>query len=175
MKFGIIWNLSRTGTFEETLKSYIMGAQEAERLGFDSLFVSDHVTGRCDTWTLLSYLAAKTTSIRLGTGVTPIPRYVPTILARKIASVDQLSKGRVIAGFGAGWSPLEFRNFAPGGVYDFPRERIEKATEGLRLMIKLWTQPRNVTFRGKYYFGDASRTSAQAGAETSTASLVRGS
>lgn len=162
MKFGILWNLPSpgvltthgfepTGTFEANLNAYLAGAQEAEKLGYDSLFVSDHAFMSCDTWTLLSYVAAKTTKIRLGTGVTPIPRYVPAQLARVIASLDQLSNGRVIAGFGAGWSPLEFMTFAPGGVYDFPRERYAKTTEALRLMIKLWSQE-NVTFRGKYYW-----------------------
>jgi alkanesulfonate monooxygenase SsuD/methylene tetrahydromethanopterin reductase-like flavin-dependent oxidoreductase (luciferase family) len=130
---------------------------EVEKLGYDSILVSDHVNADgLDAWTLLSYLAAKTTNLRLGTLVTPVPRYVPAQLARWIASVDVLSNGRTIAGFGAGYNWVEFKNYAPDGIYPEPRERVNKCIEAMRLIMKLWSAATAVptpwvNFKGKYY------------------------
>jgi alkanesulfonate monooxygenase SsuD/methylene tetrahydromethanopterin reductase-like flavin-dependent oxidoreductase (luciferase family) len=146
MKFGV--GLLGSAKVDEV-------AVEAERLGFDAIFLPDHIgrLGAKDPWITLSYLAAKTTNIRLGTMVTPVPRYVPGHLATMIADLDVLSNGRVIAGFGTGYQFYEFRNFTNEGVYDFPQVRLEKYEEALRLILKLWTTPHpyTVSFRGKYY------------------------
>lgn len=67
-----------------------------------------------DSWISLTYLAARTESIKLGTLVTPIPFRPPTILAKMVATLDVMSNGRTILGVGAGWSQTEFKGTVLG-------------------------------------------------------------
>src|SRR5207245_11080614 len=102
-------------------------ATEAERLGFDSIWMKDRLlrpTNRRDQYgggpwpeshatvydpiETLTYAAAKTRRIKLGTSVIDALFYVPVILARRFATLDRLSRGRVLAGLGRGWSRDEF-------------------------------------------------------------------
>ena len=129
-------------------------AVEAEKLGYDAVFTADH-PGRnmLDTWIALAWVAGKTSSLRLGTTVTPVPSYVPMRLAKQIATVDFLSNGRTIPGFGGGHGWIDFRNYHPQGVYPQPPERVAQYVEGLKLILRVWTAPPNeeVFFKGKYY------------------------
>lgn len=128
--------------------------------GYDGIFIPDHhmITvpkygpsqELLDSWSVLSYVAAKTRSIKIGSCVTPIPRWIPSQLAKVVSIVDLLSDGRVIAGFGAGIFPEEFINYSPYWCMDEPRIRVEKFLEGLKVMIMLWRED-SVTFEGKYY------------------------
>jgi len=133
---------------------------EADKLGFDGAVMPDHYMwgtrnlGKSpddyitlETWITLTYLAAKTENIRLGTLVTPIPFRPPSILAKMLSTLDVLSNGRVVLGVGAGWSQEEFEGYSE---WKEPKVRVDKTKEGLELMIKLWTQE-EVTFEGKYY------------------------
>ncbi len=136
---------------------------EADRLGFDGALMTDHYmygAGRLstrmsevdrnmtlETWVTLTYLAAKTEHIRLGTIVTPIPFRPPAVLAKMLSTLDVLSNGRVILGVGAGWSQEEFEGYSE---WSEPKVRVDKTKEGVELMIKLWTEP-EVTFEGRYY------------------------
>jgi len=148
MKFGISGDggpgvgFARIGDF----------ALEIENFGYDGIFLSDHIENRgsFEPWTTLAYIAAKTTTLRLGTTVTPIPRYVPSHLAKIIANVDVLSNGRTIPGFGAGHRSNMFINFAPDGTYPEPQVKVAKYIEGLQVILKLWTEM-EPNFRGKYY------------------------
>lgn len=130
-------------------------AVEAEELGYDGIWCEDHPgrPGALDTWIRLAYMAARTTTIKIGSAVTPVPRYVPTYLAYVISTLDVLSNGRVIAGLGAGYNYNEFRNYTKEGVYPTPLERIERFEEAIRLMLRLWTtdHPFTVNFKGEYY------------------------
>jgi alkanesulfonate monooxygenase SsuD/methylene tetrahydromethanopterin reductase-like flavin-dependent oxidoreductase (luciferase family) len=85
--------------------------QRSERLGLDLVTVQDHPYQPrfLDTWTLLSYLAARTRSVRLAANVTNLPLRPPAVLARSVASLDLLSGGRVELGLGAGafWDAIE--------------------------------------------------------------------
>ena len=133
----------------------------ADRLGFDGALMPDHYMWgtrewgprrpedvvTLDSWVTLTYLAGKTDQIRLGTLVTPIPFRPPGILAKMVSTLDILSKGRVVLGVGAGWSKEEFEGYSK---WNEPKVRVDKTKEGLKLMIKLWTQD-EVTFEGKYY------------------------
>ena len=90
-------------------------ALEFDSLGFDSLWVCDHMYGVpiptlpiLEGWTLLSSIAAITERVKLGTLVTPPFFRNPAVLAKQIATLDHISNGRVIAGLGAGWFPPEF-------------------------------------------------------------------
>jgi alkanesulfonate monooxygenase SsuD/methylene tetrahydromethanopterin reductase-like flavin-dependent oxidoreductase (luciferase family) len=133
---------------------------EADRLGFDGAVIPDHYmwgetewlkrpdsNSTLESWITLTYLAAKTNNIRLGTLVTPIPFRSPSMLAKMTSTLDILSKGRVVVGVGAGWSQVEFEGYSE---WNEPKVRVDKTKEGLELMIKLWTQ-KKVTFEGKYY------------------------
>ncbi|MEM3602535.1 MAG: LLM class flavin-dependent oxidoreductase [Candidatus Bathyarchaeia archaeon] len=148
----------------EELKHLI---SEVEGCGYEGIFVPDHynlpmhTNGRLpiakfpsnkllDAWSMLSFIAARTERIRVGTCVTPLTRYVPSQLAKVITTVDVLSEGRVVVGLGAGWFPEEFVNYSPQGIFDEPKVRVERFLEGLQVMIELWTQNK-VTFNGKYY------------------------
>lgn len=133
---------------------------EADRLGFDGAVIPDHYmwgeikwhkrpysNSTLESWIMLTYLAAKTNNIRLGTLVTPIPFRSPSMLAKMISTLDILSKGRVVMGVGAGWSQVEFEGYSE---WNEPKIRVDKTKEGLELMMKLWTH-KKVTFEGKHY------------------------
>lgn len=133
---------------------------EADRLGFDGALIPDHyMWGETDwlkrpdtnvtleSWIALTYLAAKTEQIYLGTLVTPIPFRPPGILAKMVSMIDVLSNGRAVLGVGAGWSQVEFEGYSE---WDEPKIRVDKTEEGLELIIDLWTKDK-VTFDGKYY------------------------
>jgi probable F420-dependent oxidoreductase len=128
-------------------------ASLADELGFEVLLTWDHYmypdSDRAfDAWVFLTHAAAKTERIRLGTCVTPIPFRSPGMLAKMVATLDILSKGRVILGVGAGWHRAEFEGYSvwddDGGT------RVSKTKEGLELMTKLWTE-RSVDFDGRFY------------------------
>lgn len=125
---------------------------KAEKLDYDSLLISDHYmlpgnNETLETWIYLSYIAAKVSSIRLGTCVTPIPFRPPSLLAKAISTLDFVSNGRVIVGVGLGWYPDEFEAYS---TWDPLLVRFEKTKEALELMVKLWTED-EVNFEGKYY------------------------
>lgn len=131
-------------------------AQDAERLGFDGLWVSDHLfwdaqseQRNClDAWTLLTALAPVTTRLRLGTLVSCNSYRLPSVLAKVAASFDHLSQGRLEFGIGAGWKEMEYTAY---GI-PFPRVgvRLAQLEEAVQLMQLLWTRPR-ASFQGKYY------------------------
>jgi alkanesulfonate monooxygenase SsuD/methylene tetrahydromethanopterin reductase-like flavin-dependent oxidoreductase (luciferase family) len=141
------------------LKEFDLWIAEAENCEYDGIYMPDHYdlpvpefpsNKLAETWTTLAYVAAKTKNMRIGTVASPIPRYIPSQLAKIIAHVDILSEGRVTAGLGAGWNREEFINYSPHGYYDEAKVRMERFLEGLQIMIKLWTEDK-VTFKGKYY------------------------
>jgi probable F420-dependent oxidoreductase len=131
----------------------------AEAAGFESLWVADHVVlpdpplaerpmapdlRLLDPIVSLTFLAAHTTRILLGTGVIILPQRQALVLAKQLASLDVLSSGRVIFGLGVGWCEPEMRSV---GV-SFP-ERGRIADDYLAAMRAVWTQPKP-TYRGKY-------------------------
>ncbi len=100
-----------------------------------------------ETWTALTYLAARTEKVKLGTLVTPIPFRQPGMLAKSVSTLDLLSSGRTILGVGAGWSQTEFEGYS---TWDDPKTRVDKTSEGVQLIIRLW-QEKRVDHVGKYY------------------------
>ena len=152
--------LGGLGNYYESLEFVKDAIIEADRLGFDGALMPDHymwgemmghrVAGgysTVDTWMTLTYLAAKTEQIKLGTLVTPIPFRPPAMLAKMLSTLDVLSGGRVVLGVGAGWSQVEFDGYS---VWDGAKVRVDKTEEGLKLILRLWTED-EVTFKGKYY------------------------
>jgi probable F420-dependent oxidoreductase len=136
MKMGVaVKGRANTKTIEKV-------AQKAEEEGYDYFLVTDHYmqpkfNGHPEVWTLLAYLAAKTNKIRLGTCVTPLPFRPPAMLAKTIATLDNLSNGRVILGAGFGWYEPEFDAFS---TWLENKERIAYSREALKLMKRLWTE-----------------------------------
>src|SRR5882724_190642 len=149
MRLRIFTEPQQGATYDQLLRV----AQGAERLGFDAFFRSDHYQrigegdpgpGSTDAWTTLAALARETTTIRLGTLVTPVTFRFPGVLAIQVAQADAMSGGRVELGMGAGWYDAEHKAygipFPPTGT------RFEMLEEQLAIITGLWTTPVGETF-----------------------------
>ena len=134
-------------------------ARAAESLGFEGFFRSDHylhmggdgLPGPTDAWTTLAGLARETSTIRLGTLVSPATFRLPGPLAVTVAGVDQMSGGRVELGLGVGW--FEAEHEAYGIPYPGPRERYDLLEEQLAVITGMWATDAGRTFshRGEHY------------------------
>jgi alkanesulfonate monooxygenase SsuD/methylene tetrahydromethanopterin reductase-like flavin-dependent oxidoreductase (luciferase family) len=117
----------------------------AEQAGFDGFFLWDHIvfanTGDgpplADPWLVLAVIASRTSRIRLGTMITPVPRRRPWQLARETTTLDRLSGGRLILGVGIG-SPA-YGDFGIFGEPQGARERADLLDEGLDVLAGLWS------------------------------------
>jgi alkanesulfonate monooxygenase SsuD/methylene tetrahydromethanopterin reductase-like flavin-dependent oxidoreductase (luciferase family) len=123
----------------------------ADRAGLDLVGVQDHPYQRrfFDTWTLLSYVAARTERITLLPDVINLPLRQPAVLAKAAASLDVLSGGRVELGLGAGafWEGVE----AMGGPRRTPGESVEALEEAMRIMRSFLDMDQSVRFEGRHY------------------------
>jgi alkanesulfonate monooxygenase SsuD/methylene tetrahydromethanopterin reductase-like flavin-dependent oxidoreductase (luciferase family) len=136
-------------------------AQEAERRGWDGLFLWDHMIRPPgdpqeigDPWILLAAIAASTTKLRLGTMITPLARRRPQKVARETVTLDHLSKGRVVLGIGLGVNGGgELERF--GECTDEPA-RAAMLDEALGLLFALWTGE-EVHHTGAYFRADGVR------------------
>jgi F420-dependent oxidoreductase-like protein len=133
-------------------------ALACEASGFHSMWLVDHMWARglpdvdhLEIWTALSGLAARTSTLRLGSLVLCNSYRNPALVAKMASSLDHLSGGRLELGIGAGWMDEEYRGYG----YNFPavKVRIEQLDEGLEVMRRLFTESR-ATFQGKYYAVD---------------------
>jgi probable F420-dependent oxidoreductase len=129
-------------------------AVEFEALGFDSVWACDHLYGVplpnlpiLEAWSLLAAVAAITERVELGTLVTPPFFRNPAVLAKQIATVDQIAGGRVIAGLGAGWFQAEFEGY--GCPFPPLRERMRALDETAELLRRMWSEER-VRFEGRF-------------------------
>src|SRR5512143_1573230 len=137
-------------TFEESRTA----ARDFEAMGYDSLWVCDHLYGPqsptipiLEAWSLVSALAAVTSKVEIGTLVTPAGMRNAAQLGKVIATVDNIAEGRIIPGLGGGWMPREFTDF---GVPFLPTaQRLGQLRETVALFKKMWTEP-VVNFEGKY-------------------------
>jgi len=129
-------------------------ARTAEDLGFDFVSANDHVHGpdpRYEAWTMLSWIAAETSRIRVATRVLGLPYRSPAVVAKMAETFDRLSKGRLILGLGAGASDEEFR--ALGLEVRPPRDKVDGLEEAIRIIRGLWSG-RSFTFEGRLYRTD---------------------
>ena len=129
-------------------------ALEVDRLGFDSVWVCDHLYSVpmptlpiFEAWSLLAAVAAITTKVELGTLVTPPFFRNAGVLAKQIATIDHVSNGRTIVGLGGGWFASEFEGY--GCPFPSLRERLHALEETADVMKRLWTEER-VTFAGRH-------------------------
>lgn len=127
-------------------------AEANEALGFDSLWVSEHILfygPTLEAVPVLGALAARTKRARLGTAIFLLPLRHPTIVAKSFGTLDIISNGRVILGMGVGGEyPKEFE--ACGVPVN---ERGPRSNESMRLIRRLWTED-HVTFQGRFYSVD---------------------
>jgi probable F420-dependent oxidoreductase len=149
MRYGLL--AANVGSYADP-RNVVQLAQTAESAGWESLLIWDHLgfvwgPPAGDPRVTLAAVAASTSKLRVGTGITPVPRRRPQVLAHAVATLDVLSGGRVIFGAGLGGVPSEFTAF---GEDDAPRLRAEKLDEGLDLLRRLWSGER-VEHRGRHY------------------------
>jgi probable F420-dependent oxidoreductase len=163
MRFGFALPQVGSAAGPEAL---VMVAKRAEDLGFDSLWVLDRILwpvnprapypigdgslpvqykSVLDPLGTLTFAAAHTHRVALGTGVLNLPWYNPVLLARRLTTLDILSAGRLRVGFGIGWSPDEYE--AAGVTW---QERGKRADELIKALKTIWTTD-PVDFQGKYY------------------------
>ncbi|HSW40900.1 MAG TPA: TIGR03560 family F420-dependent LLM class oxidoreductase [Patescibacteria group bacterium] len=132
-------------------------ARHAEAAGFEALFRSDHYDSfpgelghpTTDAWTVVAGLARETDRIRLGVLVSPVTFRHPGTLAKIVATVDEMSGGRVIVGLGAGWNEGEHAHHG----FEFPpiEVRAEMLEEQLAILRGLWQEPDGWSFAGRHY------------------------
>ena len=166
MTMEIGFSLPQIGP-QATTENLIRVAHRAEELGYDSIWVLERLLWPIspkapylpspdgslpvvyqnvfDPIETLTYVSAHTKKIKLGTSVIILPIHNPVILARRLATLDVLSNGRLIVGVGLGWSPDEFE---AAGV-NFER-RGERGDEFLQLLKEIWTKDL-VEFQGEFY------------------------
>lgn len=141
MKFGICLPIRLSLTAQDNVDI----AKSAELLGFDSIWASDHVVMPqrhlgsfsevfYDPFMLLSFIAAETSTIKLGTSVIILPYRNPVVVAKMVATLDVLSEGRVIFGVGPGWMKEEYDSLS------VPYEKRGRRTnEYIQALKELWT------------------------------------
>jgi F420-dependent oxidoreductase-like protein len=129
-------------------------AVEFDRLGFDSVWVCDHLYGVpmpnlpiLEAWSELAAVAAVTERVELGTLVTPPFFRNPAVLAKQVATIDRISNGRTIVGLGCGWFATEFEAY--GCPFPPVAERLRALEETIEVCRRLWTEE-TVTFEGRY-------------------------
>lgn len=121
---------------------------KAEEWGFDSIWISDHIVGRpqFECLTILSVIAGRTTTLKLGTSVLVMSLRHPTVVAKALATLDYLSGGRLLLAVGSGAGDAQ--EFAACGVRK--AERGGRTDEAIEITRRLWTES-NVTYHGRYY------------------------
>jgi len=150
VKFGVtLPQIKRT--WEEARDA----ACEFDALGYDSVWVCDHVYGVpapnlpiFEAWTELAAVAAITQKVELGTLVTPPFFRNPAVLAKQVATLDHISNGRVIVGLGAGWFQPEFEG--TGSAFPPLGERMRALEETAQILKALFSEER-ATFEGKHF------------------------
>jgi len=128
-------------------------ARTAEEVGFDSLWVGDHLlyprpegsVGPWEAWSTLAALAAATSRVEIGPLVAATSFHNPAMLAKKAATIEEISGGRLILGLGAGWNEPEYR------AYGFPFDRRASRFEEAFRIIRTLLREGRIDFEGEFY------------------------
>lgn len=142
--------------WEVPFPELIAMAQTAEAVGFDSVWLGDHLLyeldgvdrGPWEVWTSLAAIAASTSTIQIGPLVASTSFHAPAMLAKQATTVDAISGGRLILGLGAGWNRREYDAF--GFAYDHRVSRFAEAFTIIRTLLR----DGSIDFRGEYYGAD---------------------
>jgi F420-dependent oxidoreductase-like protein len=155
IKFGVTINASPDMLYRSDYNTIKQIAQDCESLGYDSVWAMDHFMwgfkeagSVFEAWTLLSALAVETKTIKLGPLVGCNSFRNPTLTAKIASTLDVISNGRLIFGYGAGWKEEEYRAY--GFPFEDPVTRLKKLKEGITLIKKLWTEEKT-SFSGDFY------------------------
>ena len=151
MRFALMIEPQQGLSYAEQLEI----ARLAERIGFEALFRSDHYRSfpgpddspTTDAWTVLAGIARETTSIRLGTLVSPVTFRHPGSFAKVVTTADEMSGGRIEVGVGAGWNEPEHRRL--GLAFPEIVERADLMEDELAILHGLWEEPDGWSFEGK--------------------------
>jgi probable F420-dependent oxidoreductase len=170
VKFGVpIGNFGQFGKHGDAADQ-VRIARAAEDLGFDSVWVHDHVvmpsgvqskypynaTGDSpfrvdqfiyDPLPVMAAIAARTSRVRIGTSVLVVPYRNPLVLAKELATIDRISHGRVVLGIGVGWMAEEFDALGIGEHY---AHRGSMTDEWMAVCVNLWTQQGPSSFKGRW-------------------------
>jgi probable F420-dependent oxidoreductase len=170
MEFGVLTGNFGTFGADPGVDGCLAIADAAERLGYDSVWVHDHIvmpsnvasrylynaTGdspfRVDQYiydplVVMAAIGARTSRVRIGTSVLVVPYRNPLVLAKSLATIDHISHGRVILGIGVGWMAEEF---AALGIGDLWAERGRVTDEFMAVCVDLWTQMGPSSFHGEW-------------------------
>ncbi|MFP8873953.1 MAG: TIGR03560 family F420-dependent LLM class oxidoreductase [Myxococcota bacterium] len=144
-------------TLPQIKRSWMEASEAAidfDQLGFDSVWVCDHVYGIpnpvlpiFEAWSQLAAIAAITQNVQLGTLVTPPLFRNVGVLAKQVATIDHISNGRTIMGLGAGWFQPEFESY--GMPFPSLGKRMQALDETVQVLKALWTEER-VSFDGEH-------------------------
>ena len=153
MRYALMTEPQQGYSYQDILDA----ALTAERTGFETFFRSDHYSSfpgahdlaTTDAWATLAGLARDTHRIGLGSMVSPVTFRLPGSFAKVVATVDEMSGGRVEMGVGAGWN--EGEHAAYGIPYPDTVERVDRMEESLAILRGLWDEPDGWSFEGVHY------------------------
>jgi alkanesulfonate monooxygenase SsuD/methylene tetrahydromethanopterin reductase-like flavin-dependent oxidoreductase (luciferase family) len=154
----ILFGLDVPATSEPTdpVVDPVAAARVAEAAGFDFVSASDHPCGTdpsFETWTMLTWMLASTSRLRVLPRVLGVPYRRPAMVAKMAETLDRLSGGRLLSlGLGGGYSDDEFRAFGIG--VPSPRDKVDGLGEAMQIIRGLWTEP-SFTFTGRIHHTDA--------------------
>jgi F420-dependent oxidoreductase-like protein len=145
------------GQEDVTWGDWVALADACERSGIEALFRSDHYVsvmgqgerGSLDAWGTINALAARTSTLRLGTMVSPASFRHPAILAKLATTADHVSEGRIEVGLGTGWSEVE--HTAYGFPFGSMKERMDVLEEQLEIIHDGLWRPGPYSFKGEHY------------------------
>ncbi|HEY7451655.1 MAG TPA: TIGR03560 family F420-dependent LLM class oxidoreductase [Candidatus Limnocylindria bacterium] len=153
MRFALMTEPQQGLSYAEILAA----ARAAEEAGLEAFFRSDHYSSfpgppdnpTTDAWATLAGLARETSTIHLGSLVSPVTFRHPGNLAKVVATVDEMSGGRAELGLGAGWNELEHAGY--GFPYPSLPERYDMLEEALTILHGLWAEPDGWSFEGRHW------------------------
>ena len=158
IEFGYFGETGSEQTRGISFEPALRGAIDIARQSFSSLWFADHfMFGAADiheAWVILSYAAALAPELKIGHLVVCNSYRQPSLVAKMAASLQVLSGGRFVLGYGAGWKEDEYRAYG----YEFPNPavRIAMMEEGIQVIKAMWREEQ-ATFHGKYYHIDQAR------------------
>lgn len=153
LRFGLVYDFRNPAQWEkpwpEVYAALLDQIAFAERLGFDSIWLTEHHLAG-DGYApspvpLMAAIAARTTRVEISTDIMILPLYHPVRLAEDLATIDILSDGRVMAGFGMGYRDAEYELFGQAR-----RQRVRRTEEGIEVLRRSWADgPAN--FEGRFF------------------------